>query len=413
MRNNTPPQSPHLLIEEDEDGLVYVGDADEVLDDWEREANAGMDEDDEEDDEELMAGDEAAAGNHSRMPGRDDAKLTFSKHTSPVFCGALHPTEDLAVTGGEDDKAYVWNTITGEVVHEVTNHSDSVIAVDFSHDGAFVATGDMAGYIQVFKVSQNYRQVWEFTLGDMCWMRWHTAAHVLLAGAQTGEVYVWRIPSGDCKVLQGHGATCEAAELTHDGKRLAVGYGDGHFKLWDLKTNTTVMDVPPGPGSSTGIISLAVDRESQLFVTGGDGGCACIIGANGPVGKLADSSAADSTVESVLIDYPDFELKVAATGTLLGTVTIWDVARQTKRVQCSDDEPTGITRMLWLKDSTICAGTLGGQIKAWDLRSGAMRFILEGHWDAVQALVYHKEKNIILSASEDGTVKLFDIPTVE
>lgn len=42
MRDNTPPHSPYVLegaAEEDEDELVYVGDADEVLDAWENEAN--------------------------------------------------------------------------------------------------------------------------------------------------------------------------------------------------------------------------------------------------------------------------------------------------------------------------------------------------------------------------------------
>ncbi|XP_035789089.1 angio-associated migratory cell protein-like [Anopheles albimanus] len=409
MRDNTPPHSPYVLegaAEDDEDELVYVGDADEVLDAWENEANEG-DEDEDDMDGELNAGEEAAAG--SRSKGRDDAKLTFRKHTSSVFCGKLHPTLDLAVTGGEDDKAYVWNTTTGEVVHEVINHTDSVISVGFSHDGAYVATADMAGNIQVLKASQNYRKVWEFNMGDTCWMRWHEAAHILLAGAESGEVYVWRIPSGDCKVLQGHGVSCETAQLTHDGKKLAVGYSDGHFKLWDLKTNTTTLEVTPGTaGLSANITSLAVDRDNQLFVAGGENGRACVIGSSGVVGVLAGQD--DSSIEAVLVDYPEFELKVAATGSLQGKITIWDVARQTKRVECTDEDPTGITNMVWLKDNMICAGTLGGRIKAWDLRSGAMRFALEGHEDDVHSIVYHKEKNIILSTSEDGTAKIFEVP---
>eukprot|EP00064_Thunnus_orientalis_P017645 superscaffoldBa00003807_g17730 len=52
---------------------------------------------------------------------QDDSELTFSKHTGSVFCVNLDPaTNTLAVTGGEDDKAYVWRVSDGEVLFECT-----------------------------------------------------------------------------------------------------------------------------------------------------------------------------------------------------------------------------------------------------------------------------------------------------
>lgn len=41
-----------------------------------------------------------------------------------VFCVSLDPaTNSLAVTGGEDDKAYVWRVSDGEVLFECTGES--------------------------------------------------------------------------------------------------------------------------------------------------------------------------------------------------------------------------------------------------------------------------------------------------
>lgn len=76
------------------------------------------------------------------IPERDDSILTFSKHSDSLFCGSFSPNGDLIVTGGEDDKAFVWNTDTGEVVFEVTEHKDSIISAEFSYDGTFLATGE-------------------------------------------------------------------------------------------------------------------------------------------------------------------------------------------------------------------------------------------------------------------------------
>ena len=42
MRENTPPRSD-VIDDDDDDELLYVGDADEVLDAWEQEAAAGED----------------------------------------------------------------------------------------------------------------------------------------------------------------------------------------------------------------------------------------------------------------------------------------------------------------------------------------------------------------------------------
>ncbi|XP_055529219.1 angio-associated migratory cell protein [Wyeomyia smithii] len=403
MKGNTPPMSPlEINDEEAENELIYVGEADEVLNQWENEME---DSDDPGDGEDGFADDDEE---EAYIPERDDALVTFEKHTGPVFCGSLHPTEDLAVTGGEDDKAYVWNIKSGEVEFEALGHSDSVIAAEFSYDGTFLATGDMAGQIQVFKTTQEYKKVWEFTMGDMCWLKWHFGAHVLLAGADTGEIYVWRIPSGDCKVMQGFGEKCDVAKLTHDGKNLAVGYGNGAFKIWDIKSNSATLDIAPNRtnGHITNITCMAIDRDNQLFVTGSEEGKVVLIGPTGPVGSLQPDS---SPVDAIVIDNPDFELKVAATGTLYGKVTIWDVARQSARVECENSTGKGITRLLWGKDCTLIGGTLGGYIKVWDLRSGALKYDLLGHRMDILDIFYDKQRNLLLSTSEDRSAKIFQL----
>src|ERR1044071_1337435 len=100
-------------------------------------------------------------------------------------------------------------------------------------------------------------------MGDMSWMQWHLAANVLLAGSDAGESYVWRIPSGDCKVLQGNGHKAEVGQLTADGKMLIVGYADGCVKLWDIKSSTVIQNFEENSalGHSGAITSIAADPD--------------------------------------------------------------------------------------------------------------------------------------------------------
>jgi hypothetical protein len=54
---------------------------------------------------------------------------------SSVFDVALHPSHPsppLAVSGGEDDLAFLFDTNTGKEILKLTGHTDSVVAVSFS-----------------------------------------------------------------------------------------------------------------------------------------------------------------------------------------------------------------------------------------------------------------------------------------
>lgn len=387
MRNNTPPSSPFFErnhVEEaegdddDDDELIYVGDADEVLNAWEAEAQASDDDIDDNDVDDARDLENEIDDDH--RPERDDSALTFSGHDGPVFCGSLHPTEKLAVTGGEDDKAFVWSTETGDVVHVIEGHKDSVTAAEFSADGNYVATGDMAGFLQVLKLSQDYKSVWEFEMGDMSWMQWHTSANVLMAGADAGESYVWRIPSGECKVLQGNGHKSETGTLTADGKGLIIGYANGTVKLWDLKSSTVIQEIEPHSalGHTEAITSIAADPDNGRFLTGGEDGKIVLANNAGPLCNLFPSAG---SVEALAF-CTEQELKLVACGTLQGKISLWDINRQAIRMECKNDEPTGITKILWAPKFTLLCATLDGSVRAFDGRSGEkkvcnFRFVLE------------------------------------
>lgn len=117
----------------------------------------------------------------------DLATLTFLKHSKSVFACALSNGGLLAATGGEDDMAYVWEVATGAVLLECTGHKDSVSEVSFSADDQFVATGDMAGLIQVWSLKDK-KLIWCYECDDLEWLGWHHLAPVLTAGTQTGTV---------------------------------------------------------------------------------------------------------------------------------------------------------------------------------------------------------------------------------
>lgn len=167
---------------------------------------------------------------------QDDSRLVFTKHKEPVLSCALSYNGDLAISGGQDDIAYVWNVTSGDVLFQCTGHKDSVACVAFSQRDTFVATGDMSGFIQVWRKEDGVK-VFEYEIDDLNWIQWHPAVNnVLLAGTAKGDAWMWKvIDDYTCKTFQSYGSANSSGKCLPDGKRVVMGYEDGSIRIWDLK----------------------------------------------------------------------------------------------------------------------------------------------------------------------------------
>uniref|UniRef100_A0A4W4HH33 Angio-associated migratory cell protein n=1 Tax=Electrophorus electricus TaxID=8005 RepID=A0A4W4HH33_ELEEL len=317
---------------------------------------------------------------------QDDSELTFSRHTGSVFCVSLDPvTNNLAVTGGEDDKAFVWRVTDGELLFECTGHKDSVTCAVFSHDSKLVASGDMSGLIKVWRV-ETKEEIWSFEIGDLEWLQWHPHAPVLLAGAADGNVWMWKIPSGECKTLQGPNCQATSGKILPDGRRAVVGYEDGTLRLWDLKQGNTIYVIKGQDGHQGALTSMECNKDGTLVLTGSVDGQAKLI--NTSTGKVVgclslDNSDTGNTVEeqdSNSVESVGFcnVLPLVAVAYLDGTLAIYDLSTQSLRHSCKHE--VGIVHLQWEEASAMVAVcNLGGVVTLWDGRSGSMVSEYHGH----------------------------------
>jgi ribosome assembly protein SQT1 len=81
----------------------------------------------------------------------DNSIQQFNGHEGSVFAVSAHPTQRIAVSGGQDDLGYIWNTENGEQIAKLTGHTDSVASAAFSNDGELIATGGMDGHVRLWR----------------------------------------------------------------------------------------------------------------------------------------------------------------------------------------------------------------------------------------------------------------------
>ncbi|XP_071792333.1 angio-associated migratory cell protein-like [Asterias amurensis] len=347
----------------------------------------------------------------------DDADFCYEKHTGSVFCCDLEPTKaSLAVTGSEDDKAYVWKVGDGEPVLECSGHKDSVTCVGFSHDGALVVTGDMSGLIKVWSI-ETQEEVWSFECSDLEWLTWHHSSHVLLGGTAEGQVWMWKVPSGECKTMQGHGCQTTCGKVLPDGKRCCAGYDDGTVKIWDLKDSTALNTFKGNTGHSDGVTALDCHSNNVVVLTGSVDGTAKILNSNNAkvlatfsAGAIKENIGDSNSVESVGLCQSQ---SLAAVGSLNGSLGLWDVPTQKIRHQCQHE--AGVVRVRWdpAGSPTIFTAALDGRVLLWDARSGEAEASWSGHKGEILDMTISNDGNTILTASGDTSSRVYSLQRPE
>lgn len=339
----------------------------------------------------------------------DDSELTFSKHSGSVFCVSLDPaTNCMAVTGGEDDKAYVWRLTDGEVLLECTGHKDSVTCATFSHDSSLVATGDMGGLIKVWKL-ESKEEIWSFEVRDLEWLEWHPCAPVLLAGTDDGSVWMWKVPSGDCKTFQSAASQATTGKVLPDGKRAVVGYEDGTVRVWDLKQGNAIHVIKGQDGHQGALTCLASNKDGSLVLTGSVDGYARLI--NTATGKVIGSFSCDRAKdeeESNSVESVGFcnTLPLIAVAYLEGTLAVYDLS--THVLRHSFRHEAGIVHLQWEDSSSVVSTCcLDGVLRLWDARSGQMVSEYRGHTAEILDFTVNREASVAVTASGDGMAKVF------
>lgn len=342
---------------------------------------------------------------------KDMADLVFDKHTDVVYSISIDPKSGgLVLTGAQDDRALVWDISTGQVLLECTGHKDSVTCTGFSHDGMYIATADLSGIVKVWKVSTK-EEVFSFDCSDAEWMKWHPEAHVLLLGTVDGEVWMWKIPSGDCKTFQSPGSTATCGTILPDGKRVCVGYDDGTLRTWDLKSASTLSSITGSSAHQSTITCIDSHHDNSLVVSGSTDVTAKLVNsATGKVLAVYDCAGADDEDGSNSVETVGFchTQNFLATGTVSGIMHIWDINTQQCRIRCEHE--AGIVGLRWDRVSPLVyTSSLDGVVRLWDSRSGQVTSSWTGHTDSILGFDISSDGGTMVTVSEDKTARVFSL----
>lgn len=250
-------------------------------------------------------------------------------HSNNMNCLAYSPDGSFIVTGGDDGKVKLWNTLSGFCTVTFSEHTAAISTVQFSHNRTFIISASLDGVVRAFDLKR-YRNFQKFVsprpVQFSCVSLDSSDQYVAAGGQDFFDIYLWYVKTGKLlEVLSGHegpvsslsfspslgssslvsvswdktlkiwsalekGSDHETIKLTADGlctvfkpdgSEVAVATLDGQISFFDIKTSVQTHSIEGrkdlGSGrSETDLITAKKNLEGKAFTTlcySADGNC--------------------------------------------------------------------------------------------------------------------------------------------
>ena len=320
-------------------------------------------------------------------------KLVFDEHESAIYSIAVSPEGATTASASRDGQILVWDTVSGEVTHQLVGHLGSVFSLAFSPDGKTLASGGRDKTIRLWNVATgaSTRKL-EGHESSVFALAYSDDGTTLVSGGGDGVVRVWVPEDGSQQAeLKGHTDFVYSVDVAGTGKEMIVASGslDRRAILWDVASQAPLHELAD---HEIEVWSVRLSNDSQLLATGsGDG-------------RIRLWNVADGELSAVLAGHSDRVRSVAFmpdNQTLVSTgfdrtVRTWDLTRQPRETVVAKPQ---------LRDTYFYerkpVAVVGREINS-----------LRGHDGPIHAMGLSEDGRIVATGSEDLTVRVWDSKTV-
>jgi WD40 repeat protein len=194
----------------------------------------------------------------------------------------------------------------------------------------------------------------------------------------------------------GHEGAVRAVSFSDDGSRFATWSRDGTARVWDAATRSQVASIP-----THGAIAVAA--------MGGPGRSMAIVDDH----RLTHYGADGAAVGHVDLSFRPADFEIARGGArmlargLSGELALFDVA--SRRLEILDVGGAVGAAAFDTRGDRIAVGRVDGRIQIVDAGRGTKLVELPGHSNDVKRVQFCGDDAHLMSAGNDGTVKLWDL----
>jgi WD40 repeat protein len=236
-----------------------------------------------------------AAAERARLPvGTDSPGFRADKGLGAVCALAFSPDGRYLVAGcgvthsfaaqSFPNPLWVWEVATRRLVHRLDGHTGYCPSLDFSRDGALLASASHDGTAIIWstatwKATQTLQnpdkgsQHGQSEQGIVAGVAFAPDGETLAMASFGGSVQLWNVATGKLiEVLRGHSGAVLAVAFSPDGRTLASGSVDQAVRLWNLQKRRELMRLDPGHHDLGEVWSVAFSADGKHLIAGGGAG---------------------------------------------------------------------------------------------------------------------------------------------
>ncbi|BAY14037.1 nSTAND1 domain-containing NTPase [Calothrix sp. NIES-2098] len=331
----------------------------------------------------------------------------------------------LIASTSYDHTIKLWN-LDGSLYKTLEGHKDKVLGVSFSPDDRIIVSGDFKGIIRFWRRDGTFlKEINTHSKGvdddkGVYSIDFSPDGQTIATGSRDGTLKLWKQDGTPLKTLKAHEYGVNSLAFSPDGKMIATGGRDSTLKLWTYNGNLLhtikgyedfVWDVAWSTDSQT--IAAAAGSDHKIKLWNRDGTLLKDFKAHkdginsvafSPDGKMIATASDDKTIK---LWKPDGTLLTTLSGHTNGVYSVRFSPDCKTLVSASADS----TMKLWQVGSMICSRnakipTAGADSKMKIQIGSGVVSTLNAHSDQVNKVHFLLGEKIIVSASNDKTVKL-------
>jgi ribosome assembly protein 4 len=182
-----------------------------------------------------------------RVKAVSRCSASITGHGEAILATSFSPiSSSTMVTGSGDSTARVWDCDTGTPMHTLKGHTNWVLAVSYSPNGAMIATGSMDNTVRLWDAKKgtplgNPLKGHSKWINSLAWEPYHvqeTGRPRLASASKDSTVRVWDVVNKRIEiVLTGHKGSVTCVRWGGTGKIYTSSH-DKTIKVWNAKDGT-------------------------------------------------------------------------------------------------------------------------------------------------------------------------------
>jgi len=201
---------------------------------------------------------------------RDVRKASFAASNAVQTLALSHNRKWLATVTTNNDIA-LWDAVSGQPGRLLSGHSNTVTSLNFSADGARLASASKDKTVRAWNVANGAQVAMVELPSEANAVTWLDDGCQLAVGSADSHVRVFALPPDGtnaltlAKELEGHTAAVTALEILPGGKGLLSGSADGTLRQWDVAEAKSVRELK----HEAPVTAIAVRPDGKRFASAG------------------------------------------------------------------------------------------------------------------------------------------------